>query len=183
MKELKSASIQTREVSKLLKDGLIERIKPGLYRLPEIPSRLEFRETLVDVCRAIPGGVICLLSALEYHQLTTANPSEVYVAIPHSDKPPKIEYPPVKTFFFRERFFKPGIISQKTKAGTIRVYSREKTICDMFRYRMKLGEDVAIESLKNYVRSKGANLALLQEYAVKCQVKQVMTPYIRALVG
>ena len=67
----------------------------------------------------MPRGVICLLSALEYYELTTFNPSEVYVAIPHADKPPKIAYPPVKAFFFRARFYTPGIVNVRTKQGNL----------------------------------------------------------------
>ncbi len=183
LKELKSAAFQTRDISRLIKEGSIEKIKPGLYRLPEFSFGVKFRGSLIDICRAIPDGVICLTSALEFHDLTTFNPTEVFVAIPHASKPPQISYPPVRTFYFRERFYVPGIQTERTKTGTIKVYNREKTICDMFRYRNKLGEDLPIEGLKNYLRSRDANLTLLQKYAVQCQVKTVMIPYLRALTG
>jgi predicted transcriptional regulator of viral defense system len=183
MKELKAASFYSRDISNLLKEGAIEKIKPGLYRLSELPVKVTFRESLVDVCRAVPEGVICLSSALEYHSLTTFNPSEVSIAIPHASRAPRVMNPPIKTYFFRSRFFTQGIETHKAKAGVIRVYVKEKTICDMFRYRNKLGEDLAIEGLKNYLRSKDANLKVLQDYAVKCQVKTILIPYLRALVG
>lgn len=87
MREMKRAAIQTREIANLLKDGEIEKIRPGLYRLANYPKSVPFRATLIDVCQAMPRGVICLLSALDFHELTTFNPSEVYVAIPHAQKP------------------------------------------------------------------------------------------------
>jgi predicted transcriptional regulator of viral defense system len=183
MKELKKASYYSRDISNLLKEGVIEKIKPGLYRLSELPVKVTFRESLVDVCHAVPECVICLTSAFEYHDLTTFNPSEVSIAIPHANRAPRIMNPPVKTYYFRSRFFALGIETYKAKAGIIRVYNKEKTICDMFRYRNKLGEDLAIEGLKNYLRSKDANLKVLQEYAIKCQVKTILIPYLRALVG
>ena len=98
MREMKQASIQTRDIAHFLEGGTIEKIKPGLYRLASHPKEVQFRATLVDVCEAMPRGVICLLSALDYHELTTFNPSEVYGAIPHAAKPQRIGYTPVKTF-------------------------------------------------------------------------------------
>lgn len=181
MRDMKTASIQTREIAKLLKDGKIDKIKPGLYRLADHPKDSPFRATLIDVCEAMPKGVICLLSALDYHELTTFNPSEVHVAIPHAEKPRRIHYPPTKSFFFRERFYSPGISQVRTKSGTIRVYNKEKTICDMFRYRYKLGENLALEALKMYLRQKGADLRTLQKYAAICQVKTVLIPYLKAM--
>jgi predicted transcriptional regulator of viral defense system len=183
MKEMKRAAIQTRRIASLLHEGKIEKIKPGLYRLADYPKSTPFRATIIDVCRAMPKGVICLLSAVEYHELTTFNPQQVYVAIPHAGKPQMIHYPPIRPFFFRPRFYSPGIMQIRTRSGTIRVYTKEKTICDLFRYRHKLGENLALEALKNYLRQEGANLIALQKYAEICQVKTVLIPYLKAMVA
>jgi predicted transcriptional regulator of viral defense system len=182
MKELRAAGFQTREISALVDQGRIERVKPGLYRLAEYGASGE-HAGLIEVCRAMPGGVICLLSALDFHGLTTFNPSEVYVAIPHGSKPPRLLYPPIKPFFFRERFYTPGIESVRESTGEIRIYGKEKTICDMFRYRRKLGEDLAMEALKQYLKLKDANTTRLLKYAAVCQAKTVMMPYLKALVA
>ena len=181
MKELRTAGFQTREISALVTRGHIERVKTGFYRLAEYEAKGE-HAGLVEACRAIPGGIICLLSALDFYGLTTFNPSEVYVAIPHEAKPPRLFYPPIKPFFFRERFYTLGIESVRIPAGEIKIYGKEKTICDMFRYRRKLGEDLALEALKQYLKLKDANTARLLEYAVACQAKTVMMPYLKALV-
>lgn len=181
MKELRAAGFQSREISALVAQGRIERVKPGLYRLAGYGESGE-HASLAEVCRAMPDGVICLVSALDFHGLTTFNPSEVYVAIPHGAKPPRLFYPPIKPFFFRERFYTPGIEQIQTPTGEIRVYGREKTICDMFRYRRKLGEDLAMEALKQYLKLKDANSARLLEYAAVCQARTVMMPYLKALV-
>ncbi|MDO3379350.1 type IV toxin-antitoxin system AbiEi family antitoxin domain-containing protein [Geoalkalibacter halelectricus] len=182
MKDLRAAGFQTREISDQVAAGLIERVKPGLYRLADLVDSAE-HAGLVDVCHAIPDGVICLISALDYHGLTTFNPSEVYVAIPHGDKPPRMHYPPIKPFYFRERFYLPGIEKVSTPAGEIRIYGPEKTIGDLFRYRRKLGEDLALEGLKEYLKRKDANIPRLLEYAAICQAKTVMLPYLKALVA
>lgn len=182
MKELRAAGFQTRDVAELVAQGYIERVKPGLYRLAGHGETDEYAG-LTEVCRALPDGVICLLSALDYHDLTTFNPSEVYVAIPHEAKPPRLFYPPIKPFFFRERFYNPAIEHITTPGGEIRVYSREKTICDMFRYRHKLGEDLALEALKMYLKLKDVSTARLLEYATVCQARTVMMPYLKALVA
>jgi predicted transcriptional regulator of viral defense system len=181
-KELRQAGFQTREISALIKQGDIERVKPGLYRLTE-HEQVGEHSSLVDVCRAVPDGVICLLSALDYYGLTTFNPSEVYLAIPHESKLPKIAYPPIKTFFFRERFYRPSIEHIQTSAGEIRIYGREKSISDMFRYRHKLGEDLALESLKQYLKQKDASITSLMKFATLCQAKTIMIPYLKALVA
>jgi len=183
MKDLKNASVQIRDVANLVHKGVIEKIKPGLYRLAELQQVDGIPISFIDVCQAIPKGVICLLSALEFFNLTTFNPSEVYIALPHSAKAPKIEYPPVRFFYFRDRFYEFSIQSIKSKHGVIRIYDREKSLCDMFRYRKKLGEDIALEALKNYLKLREANVNKLLEVAVRCQVKTTMVPYLKALIA
>lgn len=182
MGELRTASFQTRDIAKLVQEGKLEKIKAGLYKLPEIKASGNINASLVEVSHAVPNGVIALASALAHYELTTFVPSEIYVAIPMSAKPPRIEFPPVRFFYFPERFYKSGIEIIKISAGTVRIYNPEKTICDMFRYRDKLGENLALEALKNYLRRKDSNIRKLSEYAVTCKVKTVVLPYIKAIV-
>ena len=91
--------------------------------------------------------------------------------------------PPINLYYFRDRFYDLGIDRIETSIGEVRIYNREKTICDVFRYRNKLGEDIALEGLRNYVNSKGANISILNDYAEKCQVKTVIAPYLKALLA
>jgi predicted transcriptional regulator of viral defense system len=193
MKELKAASFQTRDIARFLKQGTIIKVKPGLYRLANpgdvmvpLPGMEGIGSTIsqemIDVCKALPRGVICLASALAFYDLTTFNPSEIYVAIPNAAKAPKIDYPPLRIFYFRERFYKPGIERVNVSTCTIKIYNKEKTICDMFRYRNKYGEDLALEGLKTYLSRKAADVNKLRKYAETCQVKTVMMPYVKALV-
>ena len=183
MKDMKESGFQTRDIAKLVKEGLIEKVKPGVYRLSDYDSFGGINVSLLTICKAVPNAVICLISALDYHELTTQNPWQIYYAIPNSEKEKKIEYPPSKAFYFRERFYKPGIEEIKTKHGIIKVYNKEKTICDMFRYRNKLGEDIAIEALKTYLRSKEKQIPQLIKFAEICQVKTVLTPILKGLVA
>ena len=183
MKELKEANFHTREIMLLVKERSIEKIKPGFYRLSDYGYFKDVNVSLITVCRAEPQAVICLISALDYYEMTDFNPSEIYYAIPHSQKKKSISYPPIKTFFFRERFYNPGIDIINTKYGELKIYNREKTICDMFRYRNKLGEDLAMQALKNYLKQKKKSIATLIKYAEICQVKTVIMPILKGLVA
>lgn len=183
MNELRAASFQTRDIAVLVQEGKIEKVKSGLYKLPKIDVSTDINASLVEASHAVPKGIIALASALAHYELTTFVPSEIYVAIPLSEKPPKIQYPPLRFFYFPARFYGVGIDEIRTSAGTVRMYTMEKSICDMFRYRRKIGEDLALEALKNYLRRKNSNIKKLQEFAVICRVKTVMLPYIKAMVS
>ena len=156
MADMKAAGIHTRDVARALADGAIDKLKPGLYKLTEY--EWDARSTLVDVCHANRAAVICLSSALEFHGLTTLNPSEITVAVPHNTDRFILRYPPIRVFFFPDTFYSPGMDVITTKAGIVRIYNREKTICDMFRYRNKLGLDLALEGLRTYLTLKEANI-------------------------
>ena len=179
--ELRAAGFHTRDIAKLVENGDLVKLKPGLYRLPDIPETGEINPGFVDVCKAIDGSVICLLSALAHYELTTFNPPEIYTAIPGDKKPPTQVNIPVKIFYFQKRVYNPGIDTISTGYGDVRIYSREKTLCDVFRYRKKLGEDIALEGLKNYLRSDQVNIAQLMHFAKICKVKSAMMPYLKAM--
>lgn len=183
MQELKAADFHTRDIANLVKENVIDKIKPGVYRLSDYSFFKDVNVSLITVCRAEPQAVICLLSALDFYEMTDFNPSEVFYAIPHSQKKKDIIYPPVKTFYFRERFYNPGIKIIKTKYGELRIYNKEKTVCDMFRYRNKLGEEFAMQALKNYLGQKKKSIATLIKYAEICQVKMVMMPILKSLTA
>lgn len=183
-KELKRESVHTRDIARLVREGVLEKIKPGLYRMANLPLTSEgVPLSFIDVCQAVPAGVICLLSALDYYNLTTFNPSEIHIALPHSARLPKIDYPPIRKYFFRDRFYSCGIEEISTDHGVVRIYDQEKSICDMFRYRNKLGEDIALESLKNYLKRRESNINKLLEYAVQCKVQTVIKNYIKAMIA
>ena len=179
-KDLVAAGIYSRNIAKALADKIILKIKPGLYKL----SNYDIRENsgLVDVCKANPSIVICLLSALEFYDMTLQNPAVIYVAIPNSGRKITLSSPPVNFFYFSKRLHELGIKKVPVAGGVIRIYELEKTICDLFRFRKKIGEDIAIEGLKNYIRKNKYDIAKLLDYAAKCRVKNIIMPYLKALV-
>jgi predicted transcriptional regulator of viral defense system len=164
----------------MVQRGDLEKLSRGLYRL--IDSRTPSHPDLAAVAVKVPQGVICLISALAYHELTTQIPHEVYLAIDRNSEPPRIEFPPVRTFRFSGAAFTEGVDRHKVDSVTLRVYSREKTIADCFKFRNKIGLDTCVEALRRYRESRGFNPDVLLRYAAICRVKQVIRPYIEAVL-
>jgi len=183
MSELRNEGFQTRDIKKLVDDGKIEKVKSGLYKIWDVVDDEILNPSFIDVSKAFHKSVICLLSALEYHELSTVNPSSIYVAIPKAEKPPVIDYLPVNFYYWGKSIYETGIDEIKTSSGIVKIYDKEKTICDLFRYRDKLGEDIAFEALKNYLQLKTFDLNKLREYSRKMRIKTIITPYIKAIVG
>ncbi len=180
MKDLKSAGIQTRDVAKYLRDGIIEKIKPGLYKLIEFPW--DEHSGFSDVCQYNKNAIICLSSAADYYGLTTFMPSEIYIAVPRNTPRFNLEYPPVRLYYFAEKYYKMGITELNTPSGTIKIYNKEKTLGDMFRYINKIGEDIVLESLKTYMNSKERELNEIIKYAEICGVENKMMPYLKSMI-
>jgi len=182
MGELKDAHIHTRKISKAVTEGIIEKIKPGLYKLVDYPW--DEHGSFADVCKSNKKAVICLLSSASYYELTTFNPSEIYVAVPNNTDKFILKYPPIKVYYFGDNYFAPGIETLSTKSGIIRIYNKEKTICDLFRYMNKIGEDVAVESLKEYLKIRQIrNIQKLFEYSEICGVKKKIEPMVKAILS
>jgi predicted transcriptional regulator of viral defense system len=181
MKDMKTSGIHTREIQKAVDAGNVVKVKPGLYRL----SNIDFGESngLVEVCLADQKAIICLTSALAFHELTTFVPTAITYAIPRTYKPSKLPFPPTESYYFSQTQYKAGIEHRETKAGDIRIYCIEKTICDCFRFRNTIGEDIAIEGLKAYFRRNGWNINKLMKFAELCRVKGILSQYAKAIVG
>jgi len=181
MKELKARGFQTRDIRKLMERGQLVKVKAGLYRLADLqPGEAT---GLVEVCLAMPKAVICLTSALAFHELSTFVPAAISFAVPMSGKPIDLLHLPTEPYFFSLNQYKAGIEHHDTRAGQIRVYSAEKTVCDLYRYRNKLGEDLALEGLKEYLRRRNRDLNKLMTFAQVCRVKGILTQYVKAIVG
>lgn len=161
------------KIGDLIKEG------KGLYRLKEMAPL--GNPDLVQISLRVPKGVICLISALYYYNLTTQVPHQVYIALPRDVKTPKIEYPPIKVFHFSEKPYLAGISEQIIDSIKVRIYDREKTIADCFKFREKIGADVATEALKDYLNQSRPNLQLLMKYARINRVENVIRPYLEAL--
>ena len=164
----------------MVERGHLEKISRGLYRLIDSPTPSHLY--LAAVAVKVPHGVFCLISALAYHELTTQIPHEVYLAIDRNSEPPRIDFPPVRTFRFSGSAFTEGVERHKVNSVTLRVYSREKTIADCFKFRNKIGLDTCVEALRRYRELRGFNPDALLSFAAICRVKQVMHPYIEAVL-
>jgi len=179
-KDILVTGIHHREIKRARDEGQIIRVKRGLYRLANIP--LISNQGFIDLDRAVPEGVICLFSALSYYELTTFSPTIISMAICRGSRRPKIEYPPVEFYHFSKKQFEAGINQIKIKAHEIRIYNPEKTICDCFRYRNKLGLDIAKEGLSEYLKRKDLNLEKLLEYAEICRIKPLLQTWLNAMI-
>ncbi len=171
----------TRYMLYTLRDkGLIEQVTRGVYRLAELPPI--GNPDLVTVSLRFPNAVICLISALAFHGLTTQIPHEVSVAVPRDSRMPSLDFPPVRAHKFSEAAFKAGIEEHQVDGVTVRIFSPEKTLADCFKFRNKIGMDVVLEALKLYKARKKFNLSKVLEYAKICRVEKVMKPYLEALL-
>jgi len=181
MNEFKKAGIHTRKVRETVEKEILIKIKPGLYKLRDF-QRDEY-EGFIDVHAANNSAIICLGSALAYHELTTFNPSKIDVAVPNNTDKFELNYPPINVYYYRENMYKAGVDVVERGYGSFKVYNKPKTVCDMFRYRNKLGEDLALEGLQNYLNRSDSNLNELSKYMKNCRVKTVMEPYVKAMIA
>jgi len=160
--------------------GIIERVSRGIYRLAELPPISN--PDLVTVSLRFPNAVICLVSALAWHDITTQVPHAVSVAVPRNARMPSLDYPPVQAHKFSNEAYKSGIEEHLIDGVPVKVYSLEKTLADCFKFRNKIGMDVVLEALKLYRTRKKLDLAELLKYARVCRVEKVMRPYLEATV-
>lgn len=160
--------------------GVLEQVSRGLYRLHDLPAL--GNPDLVTIAKRIPQGVVCLISALAYHELSTQVPHEVHVALEKGAEAPRVQYPPVRLFWFSGSAFTEGIETRKVDGLPVRIYSPEKTIADCFKFRNKLGMDVVLEALKLWRERRSRHAQVLLEHARHCRVERVMRPYLEALL-
>ncbi len=152
----------------------------GLYRLADA-SESEHLD-LMTVAMRVPDGVICLISALAFHEITTEVPHEVYLAVRHGKESPRLDYPPVRVFRFSDEAITAGIEKHKLEGVTLHLFNPAKTVADCFKFRHKIGVDVAVEALKLCLTRGKAKPAQILHYARLCRVERVMRPYLEALV-
>lgn len=174
------AGIAREHLSRLVADGVLVRPGRGLYVLSD-DAPTEHR-SLVEATRLVPSGVICLLSALQFHGLTTQAPFEVWLAIDHKARTPKSESPSLRIVRFTGLALSYGIEEHILEGARVRVYSVAKTVTDCFKFRNKIGLDVAIEALRDCLRQKKANRDELWDAAKVCRMTNVMQPYLEATV-
>ncbi len=152
----------------------------GIYRMANLPPLSE--PDLIQVSLRIPQGVICLISALSFHHITTQSPYMVYIAIPHDTKKPRLDYPPIEVIRPSGDVYIKGIQEHFLDGVVVRIYNKEKTIADCFKFRNKIGLDIAIEALRQYLHDKGSDIEKLLSYARIDRIEKVITPYIEAML-
>jgi len=166
-------------LARLTKSGRLERVGRGLYAHPN--ARIGEHHTLVEAAVRVPHGIVCLLSALRFHKLTTQNPHEVWMAIGVKARKPKADWPPLRIVRFSSRALTFGIETHTIEQVEVQITSREKTVVDCFKYRNKVGLDVALEALREYLRSRRRSIDALMEAAAASRVTNVIRPYLDAL--
>jgi predicted transcriptional regulator of viral defense system len=180
MSEALAAGLNRRRLYTLRDAGTIKQLSRGVYRLASLPE-LEAPD-LVTVAARVPSGVVCLISALAYHELTTQIPHAIDIALPRGAERPRIEYPPVSVHWFSGAAFTSGIETPTVDGQRVRIYGAEKSVADAFKYRSKLGLDVALEALRTWRGQSGAVIERLLEQARACRVERVMRPYLEAVI-
>jgi len=161
------------------KTGRLERVARGLYALPE--SEPSEAHALVVVALKAPRAAICLLSALRFHQLTTAMPHEVWIAVKKDARKPSIVYPPVRVVRFGADNFDLGLETHRLEGAPVRIYSVARTVVDLFRYRNKVGLDVALEALREGWKERRFTMAEVEGIAARLRMTKVMRPYLQSL--
>lgn len=160
--------------------GVLEQLGRGLYRLAELPPLAD--PDLVTVALKVPRGVICLVSALAFHELTMQVPHFVDLALMRGSESPRLEHPPLRLFWFSGAAWSEGIETHEIDGVQVQVYSPAKSVADAFKLRSRVGVDVAIEALRAYCASSAYSVNELLHYARICRVERVMRPYLEALL-
>jgi len=178
--ELVSAGVPRSIITRLVRSDRIQRIARGVYALPDYHEGEQ--AALLTVSRRAPEVVFCLLTALRFHELTTQSPGEVWIAIPNKARPPRLDYPPLRVVRYSDRSLKVGTITRRIDGITITITGVEKTVADCFKFRNKIGLDVAIEALREAQDSKEFDRDAFWRFANIDRVANVVRPYIEALV-
>lgn len=163
---------------RLTERGALVRIARGLYVVPN--AEISAQRSLVEVARAVPAATLCLLSALRFHELTTQAPPEVWIALDgHAWRPRSTPFP-VRTVYFSGAALTAGVETHKIDGVPVRIYSAAKTVADCFKYRNKIGSEIAVEALKDYLKKHRRGADALWRFAKICRVSNVMRPYLEA---
>ena len=178
-RDVEAVGISRTYLNKLHTEGVLDRPSRGLYVLQnDEPSE---QRSLVEACCRVPRGVVCLLSALQFHELTMQMPYEVWMAIDEKARLPRVDYPPLRIVRFSGAALTTGVQEHAIEGVAVRVYAPAKTVADCFKYRNKIGLDVALEALRDCLRQRKANSDELWKAAKVCRMTNVMRPYLEAM--
>ncbi|WP_127476464.1 type IV toxin-antitoxin system AbiEi family antitoxin domain-containing protein [Sulfurivermis fontis] len=178
-RDLNERGLPTVALTRLVRQGLLQRVGRGLYAIPDRP--VSEHGALAEVARKHPQAIICLLSALRLHELTTQSPFEVWLAIPNKARAPKMDYPPLRIVRFSGAALTEGIEERLIDGVPVRVTNVARTVADCFKFRNKIGLDVALEALREAWNGKRVGMDELWQFAKPCRVANVMRPYLESL--
>ncbi len=173
------ADVHPRDLYALRDAGVLEQVSRGVFRLSDLPPFAE--PDLITVALRIPKAVIALVSALHFHRLTTEIPHDVSIALPQGASRPKLDWPPLRVYRFSGAMFTTGIETHERDGVPLRVYGAAKTVADCFRFRNRLGIEVAIEALRTAIEEKKFTPAAFLRIARICRVDRIVRPYLEAL--
>ena len=172
--------IDAKTVQRMVESGEVQRIARGIYARPDLEPGSH--HTFVEAQMIVANGVVCLLSALSYHEIGTQTPRRVWIAVPRGARLPKTTDHPIKAVTFSGEAFTAGIEEHEIEGFTVHVYSAAKTVADCFKYRNKIGTDVAVEALRETLQTRKANANEILHYAEICRVRNVMMPYLESVL-
>lgn len=178
-RELEEAGITRPQIARLVSAGKLQKIGRGLYAAADYLGTEN--SALVVVAKRAPNVVFCLLTALRFHEITTQSPFEVWIAIGNKEHPPRLEYPPLRTLRFSQASLQYGVEIKKVEGVALRITSPAKTVADCFKFRNKVGLDVALEALREVRRDRRATIDELWRCAEVNRVANVMRPYLEAI--
>jgi len=175
------AGIHTEALTRLVREGELERVTRGSYRLPTAP--VTEHHGLALAAAAVPRGIVCLLSALTFHEIGTQMPSEVWLALDRRARRPAVSYPPLRIVRFTGAALTEGVETHRIEGIEVRITSAAKTVADLFKYRNKIGLDVALEALREGWRDRRFTIEELDRAARACRVEAVMRPYVEGVLS
>ncbi|MDP8215315.1 MAG: type IV toxin-antitoxin system AbiEi family antitoxin domain-containing protein [Candidatus Euphemobacter frigidus] len=178
-RDVEAAGIPREYLLRLYRNGELVRVGRGLYAMPETLTSESI--SLAEVSKRVPTAVICLISALQFHDLTTQITNRVWIAIENKKWKPVIEYPPIELVRLTGKAFNFGIEQHEVNRVQVKVYSPAKTVADCFKFRNKIGLDIALEALRETWKSRKASMDELWEAAKVCRVANVIRPYLEAI--
>lgn len=171
-------SAYTYHIGKMLESNQISRLKRGIYIL----NGHEHFDERVLISKMIPDAVFCLFSAWEYYQLITSIPVKHYLALSRNTKIKKFSFPPVQLHYWNDTSFNTGITEVEIDQNKVRIYDMERSVCNAIKHRAKVGEDITLEVVKNYIRNKNTNMDKLMKYAALLRISKTTEQYLKPLV-
>jgi predicted transcriptional regulator of viral defense system len=178
-RDVEAIGVPREYLLRLMRQGVIRRTGRGVYEVSD--AKPTEHHSLAVVAKEIPKGVVCLLSALRFHELTTQQPSEVWIGVHIRSRSPRASTTTHRLVRYSEKTLKAGVESHEIEGVSVRIFNSAKTVADCFKYRSKIGLDVAIEALKDVLKRKKTTIDEIDRYARICRVSRIMRPYLEAV--